>query len=79
MSKEAFVERATEAANEARELSNELAGLAVEASRLASYRELQKELRYLETRQSETAQRAEKQKWRNVQREYRRFTKKHKK
>jgi NAD(P) transhydrogenase subunit alpha len=36
MSKEAFVERATEAANEARELSNELAGLAVEASRLAS-------------------------------------------
>ena len=32
MSTEAFVERATEAANEARELSNELVGLAVEAS-----------------------------------------------
>ncbi len=35
MSSESFVERATEAANQARELSNELIGLAGEASRLA--------------------------------------------
>ena len=34
MSSDAFVERATEAANQAKELSNELAGLATEASRL---------------------------------------------
>ncbi len=36
MSSDAFVERATEAANQANELSNELAGLATEASRLAA-------------------------------------------
>ena len=36
MSSDAFVERATEAANKAKELSNELAGLATEASRLAA-------------------------------------------
>jgi NAD(P) transhydrogenase subunit alpha len=36
MSSDAFVERATEAANEAKELSNELASLATEASRLAA-------------------------------------------
>ena len=36
MSSDAFVERATEAANQAKELSNELAGLATEASRLAA-------------------------------------------
>ena len=36
MSSDAFVERATEAANEAKELSNELARLATEASRLAA-------------------------------------------
>ena len=35
MSAESFVEKATEAANQARELSNELIGLAGEASRLA--------------------------------------------
>lgn len=35
MSSESFVERATDAANQARELSNELIGLAGEASRLA--------------------------------------------
>ncbi len=48
--------------------------LAVE--RLASYHELQKELRYLETKQGASAQRAEKQKWRGIHREYRRITKK---
>ncbi len=36
MANEAFVERATEAANQARDLSNDLAGLASEASRMAS-------------------------------------------
>ena len=36
MSSDAFVERATEAANEAKELSNELASLATEASRIAA-------------------------------------------
>lgn len=36
MSSDAFVERATEAANQAKELSSELAGLATEASRLAA-------------------------------------------
>ncbi len=46
------------------------------AQRLESYRALQKELRHLETKQSESAQRAEKQKWREIHREYRRFTKK---
>jgi len=44
------------------------------AQRLESYRVLQKELRHLETKQS--AQRAQKQKWRETHREYRRFTKK---
>ena len=44
--------------------------------RLESYRVLQKELRYLETKQSESAQRAQKQKSRGIHREYRRFTKK---
>jgi NAD(P) transhydrogenase subunit alpha len=36
MSSDAFVQRATEAANQAKELSSELAGLATEASRLAA-------------------------------------------
>jgi len=49
---------------------------ALAAERLDSYRELQKELRYLETKKSASAQRAEKQKWRGIHREYRRFTKK---
>ena len=46
------------------------------AQRLDNYRELQQELRHLETKQSGSAQRAEKQKWRGIQKEYRRFTKK---
>lgn len=46
------------------------------AGRLDNYRELQKELRHLETKQSASAQRAEKQKWRGIHREYRRFKKK---
>jgi len=49
------------------------------AQRLGSYRALQNELRYLETKQSESAQRAERQKLREVHREYRRFTKKRRK
>ncbi len=48
--------------------------LAVE--RLENFRELQKELRYLEKKQNESAQRAEKKKWRSIRKEYRRFTKK---
>jgi ribosome biogenesis GTPase len=44
------------------------------AGRLGAYRTLQKELRYLELRQNETSQRIEKQKWRNIQKEYRRST-----
>jgi NAD(P) transhydrogenase subunit alpha len=36
MSNEAFVEKATEAANQAKELSNELAGLAADASRIVT-------------------------------------------
>ncbi len=46
------------------------------AQRLESYRSLQKELRHLEIKQSQSAQRAEKQKWKGIQKEYRRFTKK---
>ncbi len=46
------------------------------ANRLDNYRELQKELRYLETRQSQSAQRVERQKWRTIKKEHRRFTKK---
>ena len=49
---------------------------ALAAHRLDHYRELQKELRYLEVKQNESAQRSEKQKWRSIQKEYRRFTKK---
>lgn len=45
------------------------------AQRLDSFRELQKELRYLEMRQSESAQRTERKKWRSIRKEYRRFTK----
>lgn len=45
------------------------------AQRLGNYRELQNELRHLETKQNESAQRAEKKKWRSIQKEYRRFTK----
>jgi ribosome biogenesis GTPase len=45
-------------------------------SRIESYRALQRELRHLETKQSEIAQRAQKQKWREIHKEYRRFTKK---
>ena len=48
----------------------------LDAQRLESSRVLQKELRYLEIKQNATAQRAEKQKWRTVNREYKRFTKK---
>jgi ribosome biogenesis GTPase len=40
--------------------------------RLAAFRRLQKELRYLRVRQDESAQRAEKQKWRAIHRELRR-------
>ena len=46
------------------------------ARRLESYRALQKEVRHLETKRCESTQRAEKQKWREIHREYRRFTKK---
>ena len=49
---------------------------ALPVERLASYHELQKELRHLETKQSASAQRAEKQKWCGIHREYRRITKK---
>jgi len=44
---------------------------ALAAERLESYRTLQKEIRYLQLRQDETAQRAEKQKWRAIHREMR--------
>ena len=47
----------------------------LDPARLESYRELQKELQYLELRQSESAQRVQRKKWRSVQKEYRRFTK----
>jgi ribosome biogenesis GTPase len=40
--------------------------------RLDSFRSLQRELRYLHVRQDESAQRAEKQKWRAIHREMRR-------
>ena len=40
-------------------------------SRLESFRELQEELRYLQLRQDESAQRVEKQKWRAIHREMR--------
>jgi ribosome biogenesis GTPase len=40
--------------------------------RLRSFRALQKELRYIETRKDESAQRAQKQKWRAIHREMRR-------
>ena len=49
---------------------------ALEPLRLENYRQLQKELRHLETRKSQTAQSAEKKRWRTIQLEYRRFTKK---
>ncbi len=52
-----------------------LAGVAegsLSPERLASFRALQRELRYLETRKDETAQRAQKQKWRAIHREMRR-------
>jgi ribosome biogenesis GTPase len=45
---------------------------ALPAARLASYRELQKELRYLELRRNDQYQRAEKQKWRTIHKETRR-------
>jgi ribosome biogenesis GTPase len=45
---------------------------ALPEERLRSFRALQKELRYLHLRQDESAQRAEKQKWRAIHRELRR-------
>ena len=51
----------------------------LDALRLANYRALQKELRFVETKQCESSQRAQKQKWREIHREYRRFTKKRRK
>jgi ribosome biogenesis GTPase len=48
----------------------------LEPQRLENYRRLQKEQRYLETRQSQTAQAVEKGRWREIQLEYRRFIKK---
>jgi ribosome biogenesis GTPase len=45
---------------------------ALSEERLESYRALQRELRYLRVRQDESAQRAEKQKWRAIHREMRR-------
>jgi ribosome biogenesis GTPase len=47
-------------------------GGALSEERLASFRALQKELRYLEIRRDESAQRAQKQKWRAIHREMRR-------
>lgn len=44
----------------------------LERSRLGNYRELQKELRFLEMRQSESLQRVEKKKWREIHKEIRR-------
>lgn len=43
--------------------------------RLESYRTLQKELRHLEIKQSETAHTTQKLKWRKIHKEYRRFKK----
>jgi ribosome biogenesis GTPase len=43
----------------------------IPSSRLKSFRELQKELRYLRLRQDESAQRVQKQKWRAIHREMR--------
>ncbi len=43
----------------------------IPGSRLESFRELQKELRYLRLRQDESAQRVQKQKWRAIHREMR--------
>ena len=43
----------------------------IPSSRLESFRELQKELRYLRLRQDESAQGVEKQKWRTIHREMR--------
>jgi ribosome biogenesis GTPase len=45
---------------------------ALSGERLRSFRALQKELRYLQVRQDESAKRAEKQKWRAIHREMRR-------
>jgi ribosome biogenesis GTPase len=45
---------------------------ALSEERLESFRGLQRELRYLQVRQDESAQRAEKQKWRAIHREMRR-------
>ncbi len=45
---------------------------ALSEERLESFRALQKELRYLQVRQDESAQRAQKQKWRAIHREMRR-------
>ncbi len=45
---------------------------ALSEERLESFRALQKELRYLQLRQDESAQRAQKQKWRAIHREMRR-------
>jgi len=45
---------------------------ALSEERLESFRTLQRELRYLHVRQDESAQRAEKQKWRAIHREMRR-------
>jgi ribosome biogenesis GTPase len=43
--------------------------------RLASFRSLQKELRYLATRQDQGALRTERQKWKSIQKSYRQFQK----
>jgi ribosome biogenesis GTPase len=47
----------------------------LDSSRLESFRTLQKELRYLELRKSETAQRVEKRRWRTIHKEIRRMGK----
>jgi len=44
----------------------------LDRSRLENFRTLQKELRYLELRKSETAQRVEKRRWRNIHKEIKR-------
>ena len=49
-----------------------VAGGALSEERLESFRALQKELRYLQVRQDESAQRIQKQKWRAIHREMRR-------
>lgn len=46
---------------------------ALSRERLESYRKLQREVRYLELRKDESAQRIQKQKWRAIHREMRRF------